>query len=154
MSENHYKIISRTAAVCFPDEPRRFGEPWRTVAVHTPHEPNRTVRGSNRGQHYLCPWIASLGNTIHVKMATIKLYLTGLRSHCVDLGTAHLSAIEDPRPQRILQGIKIFHAAQETEPRKRLPITRGLLLCLVSGLDTSTYCNGGPSDGRRYQEYH
>ena len=76
----------------------------------------------------MCLWIASLGNTGHVKTASIKLYLTGLRSYCIDLGTADLSAFEDPRPQRILRGIKIFHAARETEPRERLPITRDLLL--------------------------
>ena len=87
----------------------------------------------------LCLWIASLGNTGHVKTATIKLYLTGLRSYCIDLGTADLSAFEDPRPQRILRGVKIFHAARETEPRERLPITRDPLLRLVSRLDTSTH---------------
>lgn len=71
----------------------------------------------------LCLWIASLGNTGHVKIATIKLYLTGLRSYCIDLRTADLSAFEDPRPQRILRGIEIFHVVRETEPREWLPIT-------------------------------
>ena len=52
-----------------------------------------------------------------------------------------LSASDDHRLQRILRGIKIFHAARETEPRKRLPITRDLLLCLVSWLDP-TYHEG------------
>ena len=74
-----------------------------------------------------------------MKTTTIKLYLTGLRSYCVDLGTANLSVFEDPRLQRILRGIKIFLAAREVEPRERLPITRDLLLRLISRLDPSTY---------------
>ena len=69
----------------------------------------------------------------------MKLYLTGLRSYCVDLGMADLSVFEDPRLQRTLRGIKIFHAARETGPRERLPITRDLLLRLVARLDISTY---------------
>jgi hypothetical protein len=75
----------------------------------------------------LCLWITSLGNAGRTKTATIKLYLAGLRSYCIDLGTADLPAFEDPRPQCILRGIKIFHAARETKPRERLPITRDLL---------------------------
>ena len=81
-----------------------------------------------------------MGNTGHTKTATIKLYFTGLRSYCVNLGlVADLTAFEDPRLQRILCGIKIFHAARETEPRERLPITRDILLCLISRLDQNTH---------------
>ena len=87
----------------------------------------------------LCLWIASLGNAGRTKTTTVKLYLTGLRSYCVDLGMADLSVFEDPRLQRTLRGIKIFHAARETGPRERLPITRDLLLRLVARLDISTY---------------
>ena len=80
-----------------------------------------------------------MGNAGHTKTATIKLYLTGLRSYCVDLGLADLTAFEDPRLQRILRGIKIFHAARETEPRERLPITRDILLRLIAHLDQNTH---------------
>ena len=54
----------------------------------------------------LCLWITSLGNACHTTIATFELYLTGLRSYCIDLGTADLSAFEDPRPQRILRGLR------------------------------------------------
>ena len=40
-----------------------------------------------------CLWIASLGDTGRTKTANIKLYLTGLRSYCVDLGTADLRRV-------------------------------------------------------------
>jgi hypothetical protein len=83
--------------------------------------------------------VAGLGNAGRTKTATIKLYLTGLRSYCVDLGLADLTAFEDPRLQRILRGIKIFHAARETEPRERLPITRDILLRLIAHLDQNTH---------------
>ena len=52
---------------------------------------------------------------------------------------ANLSAFEDLRLQRILRGIKIFHAARETEPRERLPITRDILLRLTTELDQNTH---------------
>ena len=89
--------------------------------------------------HSLCLWIAGLANSGRTKSTTIKLYLTGLRSYCIDLGIPDLSAFEDPRLQRILRGIKIFHAARETGTRERLPITRDLLLRLVTQLDTATH---------------
>ena len=87
----------------------------------------------------LCLWISGLANTGRTKSATIKLYLTGLRSYCVDLRIPDLSAFEDPRLQRILRGIKIFHAAREAGTRERLPITKDLLLHLVARLDTPTH---------------
>ena len=68
--------------------------------------------------HSLCLWIAGLANAGHTKLTTIKLYLTGLRSYRVDLGIPDLSAFEDPQLQRILRGIKIFHAARETMTRE------------------------------------
>ena len=84
-------------------------------------------------------WVAGLGNAGRTKTATIKLYLTGLRSCCIDLGLADLTAFGDPRLQRILRGINIFHAARETESRERLPITRDILLRLLAHLDQNTH---------------
>ena len=83
----------------------------------------------------LCHWVAGLGNAGHTKTATIKLYLTSLQSYCVDLGLADLTAFEDPQLQRILCGIKIFHAVHKTDPREMLPITCNILLRLIAHLD-------------------
>ena len=87
----------------------------------------------------LCCWVDDLGGSGRTKTSTIKLYLTGLRSYCIDLGQADLTAFDDPRLQRILRGIKIFHAAPETEPQERLPITRDILLRIITGLDQNTH---------------
>src|SRR5258706_12636198 len=52
----------RTATVCAPHKPNRGvavrflrqTEPWDVARFGLCREPNRTVRGSNRGQHYQC----------------------------------------------------------------------------------------------------
>ena len=75
-------------------------------------------------------------------MATVKLYLTGLRSYCVDLSldSEHIAKFTHPRLQRIVRGIEAFHAAQEAAPvRERLPITRDLLLRLLATLDQRSH---------------
>ena len=90
----------------------------------------------------LCIWAAELGNSGGTKVATIKLYLTGLRSYCVDLGldSEHIAIFEHPRLQRIVRGIKTFHAAREAAPvRERLPITRDILLRLLATLNQRSH---------------
>ena len=54
----------------------------------------------------LCIWAAELGNSGGTKVSTIKLYLTGLRSYCVDPGLEPLTAFEHPRLQRIVRGVR------------------------------------------------
>ena len=85
-----------------------------------------------------CIWAAELGNTGDTKVATIKSYLTSPRSYCVDLGldSEHIAIFDHPRLQRIVRGIKIFHAAREAaQVRERLPITNDILLRLLETLD-------------------
>lgn len=88
----------------------------------------------------LCIWATELGNSGDTEVSTIKLYLTGLRSCCVDLGLEPLTAFEQPRLQRTVQGIKTFHASREAIPlRERLLITRDILLRLLVHLDQTSY---------------
>jgi hypothetical protein len=61
----------------------------------------------------LCNWMAYLGNRGRTKSATMKSYLTGLRSYCVDMGMYDLEVFRHPRLQRVIRGIKIFHGARE-----------------------------------------
>jgi integrase len=88
----------------------------------------------------LCNWMAYLGNRGRTKSSTMKSYLTGLRSYCVDMGMGgdDLEVFRHPRVQRVIRGIKIFHGAREGDLRERLPITRDLLLRMLAKLDTNT----------------
>ncbi|KAA8893081.1 hypothetical protein FN846DRAFT_896296 [Sphaerosporella brunnea] len=67
----------------------------------------------------------------------MKAYLTGLRSYCVGMGMGRgdLEVFRHPRVQRVIRGIKIFHGG---DLRERLPITRNLLLRILTELDTNT----------------
>jgi hypothetical protein len=60
----------------------------------------------------LCNWMAYLGNRGPTKSTTMKSYLTGLRSYCVDMGMDDLDVFHHPRVQRVIRGIKIFHGAR------------------------------------------
>jgi hypothetical protein len=86
----------------------------------------------------LCNWMAYLGNRGRTKSATMKSYLTGLRSYCVDMGMDDLEVFRHPRVQRVIRGIKIFNGAREGDLRERLPITRDLLLRILARFDTNT----------------
>jgi integrase len=86
----------------------------------------------------LCNWMAYLGDRGRTKSATMKSYLTGLRSYCVDMGMDDLDVFRHPRVQRVIRGINIFHGAREGDRRERLPITRDLLLRILTRLDTHT----------------
>jgi hypothetical protein len=88
----------------------------------------------------LCNWMAYLANRGRTKSTTMKAYLTGLRSYCVDMGMDYhdLDLFHHPRVQRVIRGIKIFHGARESDRRERLPITRDLLLRILTQLDTYT----------------
>jgi hypothetical protein len=82
--------------------------------------------------------MAYLGNRGRTKSATMKLYLTGLRSYCVDMGMDDLDIFRHLRVQRVIRGIKIFNGAIEGDLRERLPITRDLLLRILVRLDSNT----------------
>jgi hypothetical protein len=70
----------------------------------------------------------------------MKSYLTGLRSYCVDMGmdSGDHEMFRHPRVQRVIRGNKIFNGAREGNLRERHPITRDLLLRILTTLDTNT----------------
>jgi hypothetical protein len=70
----------------------------------------------------------------------MKSYLTGLRSYCVDMGmdSGDHEMFRHPRVQRVIRGIKMFNGAREGNLRERHPITRDLLLRILTTLDTNT----------------
>ena len=58
----------------------------------------------------------------------------------MDHGLESVVVFEHPRLQRIVRGIKTFHAAQEATPvREWLPITRDILLRLLASLDQMSH---------------
>jgi hypothetical protein len=78
----------------------------------------------------ICNWAASIGG--RVKPATIKSYITGLRSLHVDMGLPTDGIFDHPRLQRIIHGARRFHG--EAGTRERLPITRDILLKILQCL--------------------
>ena len=68
----------------------------------------------------------------------MKLYLSGIKSYQLDLGI-ECTAFSDTRLERILQGIKRDHR-EESRP-ERTPLTRPLLLHILSALDNQSYDN-------------
>ena len=66
----------------------------------------------------------------------MKLYLAGIRSYQLDLGT-ECRAFSDPRLERTIQGIKREH--NEPERRNRTPLTRQHLLKILSCLTPNNY---------------
>lgn len=83
----------------------------------------------------LSAWISNLGSQ-GLPAKTIKSYLTGIRSGQIDIGLADLDVFHHPSLQRIVNGIKRLQGQRET--RERLPVTRKVLIDLISQLDQST----------------
>lgn len=83
----------------------------------------------------LSAWISNLGSQ-GLPAKTIKSYLTGVRSGQIDIGLADLDVFHHPSLQRIVNGIKRLQGERET--RERLPVTRKVLIDLISQLDQST----------------
>jgi hypothetical protein len=69
---------------------------------------------------------------------TIKSYLTGLKSLHIDLGLSTEPFGNHPL-QRIIRGINRFHG--KPNRMERLPITRGLLIRILSLLDANNPCD-------------
>jgi len=76
-----------------------------------------------------------------VKSSTIKVYLTGLRSYCVDQGysTADFEVFTHPQVQRTIKGARRLYPAREDVTRERLPITKNILLRVLSRLSLDSY---------------
>lgn len=83
---------------------------------------------------WLIEWLCSLAGTVKVK--SMKLYLSGLKSYHLDLGIEYM-AFSDPRLERTIQGIKRDH--NESERRVRTPLTRPALLRILSHLSPANY---------------
>ena len=83
---------------------------------------------------WLIEWLCSLAGSIKVK--TMKLYLTGIKSYQLDLGI-DCTAFTDPRLERTLQGIKRDHS--EPARRTRTLLTRPHLLHMLHHLGSSNY---------------
>ena len=83
----------------------------------------------------LSAWISNLGSQ-GLLAKTIKSYLTGVRSGQIDIGLVDLDVFHHPSLQRIVNGIRRLQGERET--RERLPITRKVLIDLISQLDQST----------------
>ena len=83
---------------------------------------------------WLIEWLCSLAGTVKVK--TLKLYLTGIKSYQLDLGI-DCGAFSDARLERTIQGIKRDH--NEPARRTRSPLTRPHLLRLLRHLPQSDY---------------
>lgn len=60
----------------------------------------------------LIEWLCSLAGTVKVK--TMKLYLSGLKSYHLDLGIEYI-VFSDARLERTIQGIKRDHNEPETK---------------------------------------
>lgn len=74
----------------------------------------------------------------HMLPKSIKLYLAGVRSFQVDMGTtrSELEVFHHPTLERIIQGIRRLRG--EPEVKERLPITRSILLAMLATFDTNT----------------
>ena len=83
---------------------------------------------------WLIEWLCSLAGTVKVK--TMKLYLTGIKSYQLDLGIS-CTAFSDPRLERTIQGIKRDH--NEPERRMRTPLTRPCLKHIIHHLSPINY---------------
>jgi len=83
---------------------------------------------------WLIEGLCSLAGTVKVK--TLKLYLTGIKSYQLDLGI-DCTAFSDARLERTIQGIKRDH--YEPARQTRTPLTRPKLLCILSYLRSRDY---------------
>ena len=86
----------------------------------------------------LLAWLAKLGDD-RLQASSIKKYLSGLKSHHVDIG-CYRRDIDDVfshgQVERLYRGIKL---SQYTDDRPRKPpITKNVLLSILRTLDTST----------------
>jgi hypothetical protein len=89
-------------------------------------------------------WTAKLGELI-LRMKTIKRYLTSLKSLHIDLELS-TGPFGNHRLQRIIRGLNRLHGDQNK--KERLPITRGLLIRILSLLEAND-----PHDSNLYEAF-
>lgn len=84
----------------------------------------------------LLAWVAEMGER-RILPKTIKLYLMGVRSFQVDMGTRkELDIFHHPTLERVIQGIRRLRG--EPDVKERLPITRPILLNILATFNTRT----------------
>lgn len=83
----------------------------------------------------LTGWVARLADH-RIQVKTIKAYLCGVRSAHVDMGFEDLDVFHHPLLQRVIAGIRRLRG--EADIKERRPITRDLLLQILTRFDTST----------------
>ena len=76
-------------------------------------------------------WTGKIGEC-GLRTKTLKSYLTGLKSAHIDLGLS-TEPVGNHYQQRIISGINRFHC--KLNKKEHLPITRCLLICILSLLD-------------------
>lgn len=97
--------------------------------IHTRHQPFPATVTT------LASWVAELGDT-RTATKTIKSYLSGIRSYQVDIGFEDLEVFHHPMLQRIIAGVKRLRG--EKDKRERKPITRNILLDILSCINQDT----------------
>lgn len=85
----------------------------------------------------LAIWVADMGEK-RILPKSIKLYLTGVRLFQVDIGATkgELEVFHHPTLERIIQDIRRLRG--DSKVRERLPVTRPILLKILSLFDTAT----------------
>lgn len=85
----------------------------------------------------LLVWVSEMGER-RILPKSIKLYISGIRSFQVDMGTTgkELEVFHHPTLERVIQGIRRLRG--EPDVKERLPITRPILLAMLATFDTKT----------------
>lgn len=85
----------------------------------------------------LLAWVSEMGER-HILPKSIKLYLSGVRSFQVDMGTTRkeLEIFHHPTLERVIQGIRRLRG--EPDVKERLPITRSILLDILATFNVQT----------------
>ena len=83
----------------------------------------------------LTAWVRDMGDRSFT-VKTIKLYLSGVRSHQLDIGYAELDVFHGPQINRIVMRIRKVRG--DASAKGRLLIIRDLLLRILMHFDTFT----------------
>lgn len=122
---------------------------WWTVSIKTRQSYDIALRSYTKDcrfhgfaifpatANFLAKWVGGLGQR-HLKIQTIKSYITGVCSTQLDMGAtrAELEIFHHPASERILIGMKKLQG--EVGRNERCPITRPILLRLLAQMDKTS----------------